>query len=137
MMSDELIGTHRCRWPDCPRITSDNFWGCHEHWSMVPVNVRFKYTRITLRGRPDSEQSTECLSELAKIDDWVRENRDGIALQTAALKSDKPAFVCGCTSDGLLMLLWPQKGEYITVTKEEARTVARAMRGLFASDTAA
>ena len=31
---------HKCGWPGCENVVAGRLWGCREHWTLVPVELR-------------------------------------------------------------------------------------------------
>lgn len=124
--------THACQWPNCPRRIDDRHWGCIEHWNLVPQLMRTGLRKAELDG--DELDIKLAKAEIAR---WISE-RDSAedhaqAIQIAAASSSDVDFAAGITSDGRVFMLWPRRGEFSTLTKDESAIVVKAIRAMLAA----
>lgn len=121
---------HKCPWPGCTRGVGDRFWGCIEHWTLIPV-----YLKNGLRLAENSGLESELIHAKASIQRWIVEDYkpDERGAQQMMINADPgTSFASGVTIDGRVFLLWPERGEYITLSKEESAVAVRAIRAMLA-----
>lgn len=123
--------SHICPWPTCTRVVPDPHWGCIEHWGYIPTRLQIDW-RVNVKPGADV-QSTAGELAIAQISDWVAQNAGDIngGVGFTLRKSDQSDFCAGLTVEGKLFLLWPNRGEFFTLTREESVVVVRAIRAMY------
>lgn len=121
--------THNCPWPNCSRRISDQHWGCIEHWNLVP-----QLLRTALRKAEAANTEDDITAARAEIAKWIDENRCEAAQQPQAMQIAASAgevdFAAGITGDGRVFMIWPRRGEFSTLTKDESAIVVKAIRAM-------
>lgn len=66
---------HTCHWPGCKKKCPPTFWGCREHWFMLPNEFR---QAIWKHYRPGQEQDKKPSPDYVRIalavQKWIRDN---------------------------------------------------------------
>lgn len=107
-----------------------------KHWNLLPKPLQTEHCRTVLPGAEVQPIDNQASQE--RIRNWIMSTYPGGVVSDAAVESTqtgdhKAAFAGGVTGDDRLMLFWPAAGEYLLLTREEARTVAKGLRTLFSS----
>lgn len=125
---------HSCPWPTCSRRIDDRFWGCIEHWNAIPGGLR-----TGLRKAEGTGDEADLIAAKAEIAKWIDENGSQAdqqrAMQISVSSGSDIDFAAGITNDGRVFMLWPRRGEFSTLTKDESAIVLRAVRAMLAVAT--
>lgn len=67
-------GGHICHWPGCTRSVKPAFWGCREHWYMLPPLIRAKIWATYRPGQEVSKTPSPAYLEAARAaEQWIAE----------------------------------------------------------------
>ena len=121
--SPQLVDQHPCPWPGCNRVTSNAYWGCSGHWSLLPGHLKFEYLRATKNNDEPARATAN-----TEISQWIRAARSPKEL------APLPAFASGVTDEGKVFLFWPREGQYIEITRDEATLALRSIRAMLTTE---
>jgi hypothetical protein len=123
------IAFHPCPWPSCGRRISQLHWGCIEHWNALPNNLRIELRKAESRRDPDD--TTAAKAAIAK---WIDENGNQAdqqrAINLCVSAGNDVDFAAGVTDDGRVFMIWPRRGEFSTLTKDESALLVKAIRAM-------
>jgi hypothetical protein len=69
--------THRCGWPNCPRMAPLDRWGCREHWHALPNDLRAWIGRTYRHGFETGTYSTHAYLDAHRAAlEWIREHAE-------------------------------------------------------------
>lgn len=64
---------HDCHWPGCPVQVKPAFWGCFEHWHMLPKRIRDAIWRTYRPGQEkDGQPSRAYILAAEDAQEWIR-----------------------------------------------------------------
>lgn len=70
---------HRCHWPDCQTVVHPSFWGCIEHWCMLPKPIRRKIWTAYRAGQEiRKDPSAEYIAATREAREWIYANREEV-----------------------------------------------------------
>lgn len=126
-MTDHGKEFHHCPWPGCVRRIPTRVWGCIEPWNRVPYALR-----VRMRKAMAADDSVEVNAIRAEISRWVEENSEEppeqVRVQLSA--AEQIGFAAGITDDGRVFMIWPARGEFSTLTREESAILVKAVRAM-------
>lgn len=64
---------HGCHWPGCPKRCKPAYWGCIEHWRLLPSDIRNEIWRTYAAGQEETmTPSRDYLAAADRAQRWIR-----------------------------------------------------------------
>lgn len=67
----DTVSTHHCNWPGCTQQVPDRWWGCIEHWHLLPLHLR-KLWRLEYR---QGEPTLRLRQVMLWIQEWIAQRK--------------------------------------------------------------
>lgn len=75
---------HCCHWPGCTKRVKPAFWGCFEHWHMLPKRIRNKIWNTYRPGQEeDGDPSREYILAAEDAQEWILKHHPQTTAQGA------------------------------------------------------
>lgn len=123
---------HQCPWPGCDWLAGPFYWGCEAHWTKLPWSLRLPF----IKAKKDAD--THAVAEAVRsISEWIEQHMWERPAGYPALPTETAAaadligcgFAAGMTDGGEVFMLW-RDGTFMTINKDEAKLVLRAIRAM-------